>query len=233
MSTDKSNAGDSDTSDDKSDTSAGEPDGKTKSVEALEAELAEAAKRRDSAAKRAREAEKRLAAIEAERAAEEAERANKSTDIEAIKKNYETKLSTFEAKLKEKEDRIRRSVIRNDVMKHAVDKVADVDDFFALTAGAFEVESDDDGNDVAVVKNNPTQSISEFIDEFLARKPHLAKNKRAPGSGNSHKTEAGEAGSKGGNTMADFAKQPDKGKSAFKNVETARAALRSVNLRDL
>lgn len=235
MSVDNSNTADpADASDDNSDSGNGAPDGTPKkSLEEVEAELAETRKRRDSLGKRLRELEGKLREREELEQSRQADDAAKSKDLDKIRENYKNDLAREKARAEESKSRLRNYVIRNEVARIAAGKVEGFEVFQKITEAEniFDVETDEDtGHERVFVKDAPDKPLAQWLDEYLTKNPIFKRNQRIPGAGVTNSSTTNDRTSTTNNaTMADVEKSNDNGRSAFKkDTALAEKYLRSI-----
>lgn len=146
------------------------------------AKLDEAIRSRDAAKKKARELQARLEELEAARAAAADEDAKASKDVDRLRGHYEDKLTKLQAKLDEAQQKLRATVVEREVRDKARGLIRDdlIDEFYTLNASVFDV-GEEDGQQVAVVKDARYSSVEEFVKDFAERKPVFAKNPRRSG----------------------------------------------------
>lgn len=183
----------SDTDNKPADSKGGEP-----SVEALTAELAakneeitKLTKNRDTAFTSLRRVEAELETLKAESSNRDKQTATDKGDIEALRKSFQTDLEKAEAEKEKAIKRLNAVVVEKEILAIAARHAVDPSDVYALLKDEFELGEDDAGNPIPVCKKSAL-TPEKFILDFLEKKPHLAKNKRAPGADTQGKDSNGQ-----------------------------------------
>lgn len=189
---------------------------------------------RDRANRQIRELKAQIEELSGKVASREDDEANKSKDIEAVKAHYGKKEQEYQQKLSTLESRLRKHVVERQVKELSRELVREdlLDEFFALNAEQFDIATDENGNEIAVLKGREYIPVSEFVKEFCDKKPVFAKNTRK--AGGDVPSGRPEDRTKGNEMTAErVAKMSpaDQKKALAENPALAREVLKVVSLR--
>ena len=160
-----------------------EPEDATDGADDWKARFEDVKSSRDKANRQIRELRAKLDELTGQLTNRADEEANKSKDIESVKAHFTKKEQEYQQKLTTLESRLRKHVVERQVKEYARELVREdlLDEFYALNADSFDVATDENGNEIAVLKGREYIAIGEFVKDFCDRKPVFAKNTRKAG----------------------------------------------------
>lgn len=202
-------------------------------TEAWKARFEDVKTSRDKANKQIRELRAQLNELTGQLTNKADEEANKSKDIESVRTHFGKKEQEYQSKIAALEGRLRKHVVERQVKELAREMVRDdlLDEFYALNAEQFDVQTDEGGNEIAVLKGREYIKIAEFVKEFCDKKPVFAKNTRK--AGGDVPQARSEDRAKGSDVTAErFAKMTasEQRKALAANPALAREMLQHVSL---
>jgi len=209
-------------------TTGSEPEGKTVSIDVVQADLAEAIKRRDSFAKKYRETDAELKALKEQQNGKNRDDAEKTGDVAKLRTEYQRDLEAKDLIISQKDAHLKKVIIENKFRSIASGIFLDsaIDDVWFLTKEGFDLEADEEGNLLPVVKGKPV-SFEQHIKKLAEDKPYLAKNPKKAGAGaHGPGSESTSEFEKSIPTMAELSAMPDGGISWLKNNQKLAAKVK-------
>lgn len=176
-------------------------------LEFWKSEALEARKRRDSASKRARELDARLKELESKFSDGNKKTAEDSGDVARLKAEYQRDLEAISKERDSLQGALKKQVIENRFRSLGAELFHKdgLEDAWLLTKDQFELEQDDEGNYVPLVKGS-SYSFETYLRKLAESKPHLAAPTKKPGTGS---TGPATGNGSTGMTLAELVKLPD------------------------
>jgi len=161
-----------------------EPEGKEETLEFWKTEALEARKRRDDAAKRARLLAKENEELKGSKSKDDKDNAEKSGDIARLRTEFQKDLETKDSEIEGLRTKLKKAVVESKFRSVASEFFVPqaIDDLWQLTENDFDLEEDEDGRTVPIVRNQ-VDSFESYLKKLADKKPHFAKNPKKSGVG--------------------------------------------------